>query len=837
LNPVVQKRSRAIRIIGRLALLLVLLLAVLALISIYTIRRSFPVTSGTVHIPELRAPVSVYRDNYGVAQIYARNTHDLFLVQGYVHAQDRFWQMDVWRHTGSGRLSEMFGKPLIDTDRFLRTLGFARIAQREMDAADSISRQILNDYASGVNTYLKDHAGSKLSLEYSLLRLQNRGYMPERWNPIHSITWGKLMAWDLGENMDSEINRSLLTRVLTRDQLEELYPPYPLDHPLILPGTPGQAGGTGSPPSGSMRALQLADDHVRALNDFLGGGIHDGIGSNNWVISGNLTATGKPVLCNDPHLGTQMPSIWYQIGLHCDPVGPECPFDVAGFSFAGVPGVIIGHNNRVAWGFTNVGPDVMDLFVEKTNPVNTNQYEFNGQWVDMGIVPETIQVAGSSPVALKVRYTRHGPIISDSYKDLTDFSGKTRIGVPTNYATALRWTALDVSTIFPAIWRMNLAQNWNEFRDAAARFDVPSQNIVYADADGNIGYQLPGRIPIRKGGDGRYPVPGWTDQYEWTGFIAFDELPSAFNPPSGFVVTANNAVTAKDYPYFISSDWDYGFRAERIVDMIESSKSRLSTAYIEKMQYDNKNLNADVLVPVLMKLALNDPRMEKARDLLKSWDGQQHMNSSAAALFETFWKQLLSETFHDNLPQQQWPGGGNRWIEVVRHLINAPDSFWWDNRNTPQRENRDSIFLTAFRKSVLELERRFGSDPRDWRWGALHTVTYRNATFGHSGIRLVEALFNRGPYPVSGGTAIVNATGWNAARSFDVTALPSMRMLVDFSNFDNSLTVHSPGQSGHAFSPHYKDMVDLWRKGQYYPMHWTRSSVESNSKNLLQLQP
>ncbi|MFN3307892.1 MAG: penicillin acylase family protein, partial [Anaerolineales bacterium] len=329
-----------------------------------------------------------------------------------------------------------------------------------------------------------------------------------------------------------------------------------------------------------QQALQISLDHSESLQSLLGRSGR-GLGSNSWAVAGSRTVSGKPILANDPHLGIQMPSIWYQIALHCRPKSAACPFEVAGFSFAGVPGVIIGHNERIAWGFTNVGPDVIDLYIEKVNPENPNQYEVNGKWVEFETRQEVIRVSGGEAVTITVRISRHGPVISDTYGPLKDevdakdkeskpFREKAGIELPENYAIAIRWTALEAARVFEAIWGFNKARNWLEFRQAAEAFAVPAQNLLYADVDGNIAYQMPGRVPIRANGDGRLPVPGWTDEYEWLGTIPFEELPYTLNPPQGYIVTANNRVPPPNYPYLITSDWDYGFRAQRIVELIES---------------------------------------------------------------------------------------------------------------------------------------------------------------------------------------------------------------------------------------------------------------------------
>jgi penicillin amidase len=832
---------------GSLGLILVLVI-VLPAGGVYTARRSFPKTDGELSLSGLDAPVDVYRDKYGIPHIYASTTHDLFFAQGYVHAQDRFWQMDFWRHIGSGRLSEMFGDSQVDTDKFLRTLGWGRVAQQELGALDPQSLAILDAYAQGVNAYLADHHGSQLSLEYAVLKLLNPGYQVEPWQPLHSLTWAKAMAWDLRGNIDEEIERAILLKTLTPEQLAELYPPYPADHPVIVPHTQQPSPLASLPSRYSAPLYPLTPlpalftpllPQINALDTLLGPS-GSGIGSNSWVVSGVRTSTGKPLLANDPHLSAQMPSIWYEIGLHCEPKGEACPWEVAGFSFAGAPGVILGHNQRIAWGFTNLNPDVMDLYIEKLNPANPDQYEVNGGWVDMTKVQETIQVAGGQPVELTVRYTRHGPVISETYGKLEDFRDTAGIELPPSYAVALRWTALEISHTFPAIWMLDQAGNWDEFRHALSFFDVPSQNVIYADIDGNIGYQSPGKIPLRASGDGRLPVPGWTDEYEWTGFIPFDELPRSFNPPEGYVVTANNAVVGPDYPYFITTDWDYGYRARRIVDMIESHPGPIDLAWMQSMQGDDLTPNAGVLVPLILQAHWSKPIYAQAFEMLTKWDGQSRMDSAGAAIFAAFWKNLLALAFHDDLPEAYYPSGNDRWIEVVRDLSEQPDSPWWDDATTKDKvENRDDILLGAFIAAVDELEKALGKDPSKWAWGDLHTLTLRNQTLGESGVKPIEALFNRGPYRTAGGESIVNATGWdpNAADPYAVNWLPSERMVVDLSDLTNSTTIHTTGQSGHAYHSHYADMTDLWRTIQSHAMLWERTRIEAEAEGHLRLVP
>jgi penicillin amidase len=821
----------------------------------YVVRSPMPQTAGTLQVTGLQNQVDVYRDEWGVPHIYAESTHDLLFAQGYIHAQDRFWQMEFWRRIGSGRLSEVFGDATLATDRFTRTLGWARVAAEEEKLMDEETRFALQSYADGVNAYLDTH--DNLGLEFTLLGAQGVNYKPEPWTIVNTLTWAKAMAWDLGGNMDSELERALLIQQLGVDRMLELKPLYPGYRPVIVP----------NPAVGFDASKTLAT--ARGLSALLGGGFRN-VGSNNWTISGRLTDTGKPYLANDPHLGIQMPSIWYEVGLHCRALSDVCPYDVTGFSFAGAPGVIIGHNNRIAWGVTNLGPDVQDLFIEKLNPDNANQYEVNGAWVDAQVLTEAITVrgkidpdpekpdadlgiyneaAGTTTLAIVVRLTRHGPIINDINETAAGLSGEFGgTTLPTPSAIALRWTALDPSLTFQSVLKIDKAQNWDEFRNALRDWDVPSQNFVYADVDGNIGYQTPSKIPIRASGDGLLPVPGWTDEHEWTGFIPFDELPYSYNPPQGYIATANNAVVGPDYPYLISLEWDHGYRAQRIVDMIEAKAGApITVADIQAIQGDNINLSAQEIMPFLAALSFEDAKLQSGLDYLKSWDFQQHMDSGPAALYNLFWVRLVSGAFYDELPEELWPGPGDTAMVAVRNLLDQPDNRWWDDVTTADKvETRDDILRLAFAEAYDEAESRMGTDTANWAWGKLHIATFRNATLGRSGISLVESIFNRGPVATSGGTDAVNATGWRIskpsdtrrqAKTFAVTSVPSMRMIVDFSNFGNSLTMHTTGQSGHPFNSHYDDMIDSWRLIQYHPMLWDRAAVEAASRGHLVLRP
>jgi penicillin amidase len=841
--------SRRARTLLIVVCVLIVLVVLLGLLGVQTVRRSFPQVSGDLRVPGLEHPVEVLRDEMGVPSIYAQTVHDLLLAQGFVQAQDRFWQMDVSRHIGTARLAEMFGKGQVDTDLFLRTLGWARVAQQEWDAMDPATRAYLEAYADGVNAYLAQRSGSALSLEYAVLGLINRGYVPEAWTPIDTISWGKVMAWDLGGNMDTEIELSILDKELSPEVLALLFPPYPADHPIITQPSGSVARAESSPavPDEALPLLAALGTRIEGLSPLLDAGL-DGIGSNNWVLAGSRTTTGGPLLANDMHLGIQMPSIWYEMGLHCQPVTADCPFDVVGFTFLGVPAVIVGHNANIAWGVTNGGPDVQDLYIEKINPDNPNQYEVNGQWVDMTLVKETIQVAGGDPVPLTVRYTRHGPIISDTYGPLKDkveapdlpFRQRTALELPESYAISLRWTALEPGRIILAVLGVDQASDFEEFQKALCNWTVPSQNFVFADLRGNIGYQYTGRIPIRASGDGSRPVPGWTDQYEWTGDIPCNRMPSLYNPPAGYVATANHAVVRSDYAYPIPNEWDYGYRGARIVEMI-LAKDKLSIEDVQAIHGDDYDAMGPVFVPLLTALSeWPTPNQAIAADMLRGWDFQNRIDSAPAAVFNAFWRHLLLRLFANmGVPEDYFPDQ-DRAFAIMETMVGDASwdcTQWCNDPTTPAVEDREAILRASFADAIAELETLLGKDPAKWTWGAIHTATFRNTTLGESGIAPIEALFNRGPYETAGGNSIVNATGWSYADGYGLVSLPSERMIVNLANLPESLMVHTTGQSGHAYHPHYTDMIDAWRLIQYRPMVWTRQQAESMAEGVLTLTP
>ncbi len=721
------------RVTVYVAIGLVLLLVVGLVSGVVLVRRPFPQTTGELEVPGLSASVEVIRDDHGIPQLYGDSVGDLMRAQGYVHAQERFFEMDVRRHATAGRLAELFGEPGLESDKYVRTMGWRRVAEQELALLQPETRAALDAYADGVNAYLDTHSPSQIAVEYTILGASGLNYRPEHWTAVDSLAWLKAMAWDLRGNMDDEIDRVMALADHTPAQVADLYPPYPFaEHaPIVGQGAvvdgvfeqDAAAPGTRLPqrPSytaGERRVLGRVRAGLERLPALLGRG--DGIGSNSWVVDGAHSTTGRPLLANDPHLGVSLPGVWMQMGLHCRTVSEDCPLDVAGFTFSGAPGVIIGHNADVAWGFTNLGPDVSDLYLER---VDGDRWRYDGRWQRLVTRTETIRVRGGDDVTLTVRSTRHGPLLSDVDDDLRTVGQEAptehRVARGDGFGVALEWTALHPAPTADAILALDTASDWQSFRAAAEKFSVPAQNMVYADRAGHIGYQAPGRIPVRQSGnDGRLPAEGWRADDDWTGqYIPFDGLPHVLDPDEGFVVTANQAVVGPDYPYPLTDDWDRGYRSQRIRDVLER-EGTLSVDAMARLQLDDRNPMAPTLVPALLAVDLPRGYHSDGQRLLRHWDFGQPADSAAAAYYNVVWSNLLRLTFQDELPESAWPDGGDRWFAVVSGLLDRPNASWWDDVTTDDvRETRDDILRQAMLDARDELTRREALDPDDWTLG------------------------------------------------------------------------------------------------------------------------
>jgi penicillin amidase len=814
--------------------------------------RSLPVTDGTVRVTGISAPVEIIRDADGIPHIFGATRLDALYGLGYAHAQDRLWQMEFQRRIGNGRLSEIFGAATIPQDRFLRTVGFGRVARSAWNALAPDARQKIDAYVRGVNAFLDAHHGSALPPEFTLL-----GFEPEPWTGADVIVWSKMMAWDLSANYAFELLRRDLSARVGDARGAELLPPYPADGLTILDGAAAiEESGTGSEAAavvpgrtpqpaaaGQVTAIEqpasewtaafmagLSDGHPVVRDLLISGARTEGVGSNNWVVDGTLTASGRPLLANDPHLGTNIPSLWYLAHIS---VGD---FDLIGGTLPGTPAVAIGRNRHIAWGETNMFADVQDLFRERLDAAGTRA-EFRGVFEPLQIIKETIEVAGGSPIDVTVRITRHGPLVSDAINANNAASPRQPKPEPIE-PLAFRWTALDEQdATVAAFLRLNDARNWTEFIGALREFVVPSQNFVYADLEGHIGYYAPGRVPIRARGDGSAPVDGWTGDNEWTGWIPFEQLPHVYDPSTHFIVTANHRPVPPEYPYFLGAEYHHPFRAQRITEMLQQ-RTGLTPADFRAMQADTVSLHARSLVPLLLRRARAQDTIERtALDLLRKWNFDARGDRAEPAILQAWFSGLSRRLVNDELGPALSENYQRRFSFVHRFLVNTlttGDSAWCDHVATSERETCDQAVDAALRDAVHLLRRKMGDDPRQWRWDAIH-----RAVFPHQGldaVAVLRPLLSRS-VPNGGDWSTVNVGPVAVDRPFEQHEVPGYRQIVDLSPANDSRFIESVGMSGHFLSPHYDDFLSDWRAVRHRPMRMDRASIEKGATGRLRLTP
>ena len=844
-------------------------------------RGPLPQHNGELQIAGLNDKVEILRDEWGVPQIYASDMHDLFFAQGHTQAQDRWWQMEFWRHIADGRIEEVSGKmnDVLELDIFFRTLGFRQIAEQEVELLDPESKSLLQAFTDGVNAYIMSRNSGDLALEYGVLRLTGRNVKVEPWTPADTLACIKLMAYEYGPGVNMENVRAQLYKLLGQGMTEEwLTPTWPFgEKPTIIQTEDlNTAGSTVTANVQTGDDAGIVDGHTLASRDALPDislvfGDAPGMACNAWVVSGNRTASGMPLLANDRHYGTEIPSAIYQIGLHCPPTGGQESFDVTGFTIAATPGVVFGHNNFIAWAASANMADAYDLYRINVNPENPLQYEWNGNWRDMTVRQETIRFAGSDEtITIQVRETHLGPIINDNNPD-KETSEIT--GLNNEDPMALRWTALEPGTMGKAIVPLNRARNWEEFRSAIQYWDDLFDNLIYADINGNIGYQMTGCVPIRAGNhSGLLPVPGWTDEFEWQGFVPYESMPSVFNPQQGYIVTTNQAVVPPEYydklaeelgegrNYVFLNEWDsYGYRAQRIVELLKDYAPH-SIQSFQRMQGDNKLISAEELMPYLANLQIDDAELADARDWLLTWDCQFDVDSPQAALYAEFWASLVDNMFNDQLSREQLEDSTrpSEWIpEIQAHgtnhdmraaflLMQQPNNAWWDDVTTKNAvETRDDILLRSFQEGYTNTVSDLGKDRKKWEWGDLHTVTFVSMLLGESGVGFIESRVNRGPFSVGGNEATINANSWylhtgentEKSRDFSVSSTPLARIIIDLGNLTQSVNILVPGQSGHPYSDNYSDQIDPWLNIEQQTMLWTRQQVEVSAVERLILNP
>jgi penicillin amidase len=764
------------------------------------LRSTLPDYAGKMTVPGLMKPVDIIRDSYGMPHIYAQTDRDAYFALGYCIAQDRLFQMDLMRRAARGKLAEIFGQDLVSVDRFFRTITAGKSVE---DIASAYSPETLSAsqaYAAGVNYFLENHAGS-LPLEFTIL-----GYMPEPWKPSDGAAVHYVMAKDLNTAFGVEMLHAAVIGKVGEKMAREIFPEYVQGGPTIIP--------EGSATLDFLKTLNL----VGELRGTSGGGA-----SNSWVVSGKKSATGEPILANDPHLDHGVPGIWYEAHL----VTPS--MNVSGALLPGIPFIIIGANAHVAWGFTNVMADDADFYIEKLNPANPDQYEYMGRWEDMQVKQEVIKVKGAEDVKFTVKLTRHGPIIDQ----ISPFDRHQ------STATAMRWTAYDTLQASPFI-ELQTAESVADIEQAAAFFKCPGQNWVYADDQGNIGFWAAVGIPIRDGFSGALPVAGWDGQHEWMGYVPTRQLPHLRNPDRGWIATANNKHIDGDYPYPISHYYAMPDRFMRIKEMI-TAKEKLDNRDCAGMQADLYVVLARDWVP-LMLASLSDKKLteseKKAVAYLKNWNFVARAADIAPTVFHATVNEMVKNTFKKRLGEDlyaQYIKDKDVVFNALRNLIASGDSTWFDDPDTAQKEGINEVISQSFTAAIAYLVEKLGPDVDNWKWGDLHTLTFYHP-FGRSS-SLMGYFMNLGPFAMGGSFATVNPQPYKLSRPWEVYHGASLRYIIDFADRKNSRRVIPAGISGNFMSPHYDDQVELWRTGTYRPFVLDRQSVETDARYTLKMVP
>ena len=728
------------------------------------LRTSLPQVDGTVKLPGLAAPVEVTRDVYGVPHIRARSDRDAFFALGFVHAQDRLWQMDFQRRFAAGRLSEVVGARALASDRMMRTLGIYRLAEGTVARLSPEVRSAVDAYAAGVNAYIAQHRGA-WPLEFYLLR-----YRPEPWKAADSLVWGRMMGLFLSRNWHEEALRAVLAKRLSAAQLDLLFPPYPEDAPTTL-----------------ARLLSIGDPAF-------------GSASNAWVLSGAHTGSGKPLLANDPHLRFRLPGIWYLARIDA----PDFAF--SGATVAGVPFPVLGHNDRIAWGFTSAESDVQDLFVERVDPKAPGRYLTPGGSEPFATRTENIAVRDATDATITIRATRHGPVISGLEPAIGWLAGPGEV------------IALDTPTLDPddrtpeALYRLARAQDWNAFRNALRDWQSPHENIFYADVGGRIGYIAPAKLPVRKAGDGSVPSPGWDGSHDWTGFVPFDELPQTVDPPGGILFNANNPAgppaRADAYGRGITTGW----RARRIQALL-SRPRRFSTASMTAIQMDALSLGARALLPLMLPARPTTPLGQNALALMRGWDGTMDRDRPQPLIYAAWLRALDRLIFADELGDDYAAWSDLHTTQVIAVLTR--ENAWCDDVTTPVKETCADRLAAALDGAAAELAARYGGDPAAWRWGAAHRVRFDHPVLGH--VPLIGSLFDV-ELAVDGADDTINRGRTDIAdprRPYASIHGAGYRGVYDLAALDQSRFIVVPGQSGNPLSRHYADLTQMWRDGRF----------------------
>ncbi len=845
----------------------------------HLVTKSFPQTQGIIVSAGLHSAVDVYRDDYGIPHIKAQDEHDLMFAVGYVHAQDRLWQMDISRRAGEGRLSEVLGSATVDYDKLFRTLNLRGVADKIMEKLHPDAWGMLQAYTEGVNAFIDSHKG-RYPIEFDMLR-----YQPERWDVRHSILVGRLIAWELNLAWWTDLTYGEIASKVPLEKLEEIIPVFPDSVPVMVPSVSSKGGHPVTPSANSKgglpvsvaprlhaiptwplqgpvgagfspRSISLGD---QAQHDFLGRRVHRpadeltdvhqfmdaarsyrdcfglgplGGGSNAWVVNGSKSVSGKPILANDPHLAMPAPSRWYEI--HMNAPG----WNVSGVTLPGAPIVIIGHNDHVAWGLTNAMIDDADFYVERVDTTkHPEQYQFEKSSFPFEQREEVIGIGSSDSIVISLRSTRHGPVINDVHPmhKHTDQDSVTH-----HTPVTMRWTGLDVSDEMYGFYLMNRAGSKTDFERGLREIAVPGQSAVYADVQGNIGYWTTGHIPMRGKQNAMLPLPGWTGDAEWKGFVPFDDLPHLFNPPNGIIACANQKIADKSFPYYISTLWEPPSRIQRINELLGSAE-QFTPEDFKQFQHDEVSVYAREVTSVLLhaydSVDVKEPDLVSALAYLKNWDFKFAQSDVATAIFSSFMVHLLHNTFEDEMGPdlfQDFVFFDAIPYRVIDHLLSQNNSSWFDDVRTPEVETKNDIIRKSLNDALDELRQSLGHELKTWRWGVLHTVTF-NHLFGK--VKPLDRVFNIGPFPIDGGATTVAKTEFRIANPYAVEVGPTLRQVIDMAEPLDADIVITSGESGQPLFKHYNDQTPLWLTGGYYRMTMNWTEIGKSSWDHLVLKP
>jgi len=763
---------------------------------------------GELNMTGLKESVTIIRDKWHVPHIYAENNQDMFFCQGYVHAQDRIWQMEINRRIGQGTLAEAFGKDALNTDRLTRTLGFNRLAEADLKLMNPEYRKFIEAYSDGINAWQNRN---KLPIEFILTRIT-----PEPWSILDILAWGRVMTWTLSHGWSGALTRQEIINKVGNDMAEEIGIYYP-------DGTPAEI-----PKGIDVNNLQVDEMFDSSKGPFLAKDMEGGgRGSNAWAIASEKSETGHPILCNDTHLVLNIPGIWYMNHLYSKE-GYHC----TGFTIPGLPGLLLGHNKHIAWGITLAYTDVEDIFIEKQDVTDPERYEYRGEMKNYDEIKEIITVKGEADHVETIRKTIHGPLIGS----VTEYSSQT---------ITLCSKSLQPNTIMDGFFDINQAENWDDFSAGIEKIKAPQLNIVYSDVDGNIGMYVSGRVPVRNKGGGDVPVPGWTGKYDWVSEISHDEMPHVLNPKCGYIISSNNKITGDDYPHYLGNSFMNGYRAARIEEKF-CELEKIDFQLVQDLHMDIFSIPGKRIRDGLVAgLRTAKPKAQKLIDLFSDWDCNLDEESIGGTIYQVFLYTLVKNIVEPHLGSkltEKYLGIGEHPLlipvnellghstEAVIRIFQNPNSKWVPSGNSA---------INLIEKSLVEschwLEQNMGYEPTDWKWGNIHKAEFHHSL---SVKKPFDKVFNVGPFPIGGDTDTVHQSAYNPSTPFHSTSwCPSNRLIIDVGNWDASLAISPPGQSGILGSDHYDDMTSLWRTGDYIPMPWSRNKVEELAKYTLVINP